>query len=334
MAYRKPQYLLFLVLTCACTLRAQTETLNVGPGKETKVAEDKQEMKITTPPKNGTARVDPPAGADQTFKLIYRANEAAEETSDELGYRRGTDTAQKVANTIEPQALEFNSQSSQQIFKAVSLLFILAVVIESALAVIFNWRPFVETFNARAVRPLVSFIVAFVFVETFKLDLMASMVNSATTAAASPSLMGKVLTALVLAGGSAGVNNLLIALGYRQQKTPETAIPKPPPTQAWVAVRLNRARAVGQVQVFLGTPSAVNARPPQVGMIQGASRPALRYFLSDPGRFPGYGGHSVPANSDVTIELLGVDGNNQPLRQSWGPFTVAGGAIIDVDLKL
>src|SRR5437773_1039830 len=43
--------------------------------------------------------------------------------------------------------------------KAIFVLFVLALVLESALAVIFNWRPFVETFNARATRPLISFVV-------------------------------------------------------------------------------------------------------------------------------------------------------------------------------
>ena len=34
----------------------------------------------------------------------------------------------------------------------------------------------------------------------------------------------------------------------------------------------------------------VPALPPLVGIITGSSRPGLRYFLNDPGRYPGYGG--------------------------------------------
>jgi hypothetical protein len=334
MTLRQLQRVLITIFILTFTLRAQTSTINVEPGKEIKIAEDKLEIKVTKTPSKGTAAVNPPAGSDQMFKLLYRANDASEKTTDELEYQIGGSPAQKVAISIEPKALEFNSKSSQDIFKAVFLLFLLATVIESALALIFNWRPFVETFNARAVRPLVSFLVAYLFVETFHLDLMASIVNSTTTAALEPSPMGKALTALVLAGGSAGVNNLLVALGYRQKQTPETAAPKPPTTQAWIAIRLDRKQAVGQVQVFLGTPLAPNARPPLVGVIHGSSKPGIRYFFSDPGRFPGYGGHAVPANSDVSIELVGVDTNDQALRQTWGPCAVAGGAIIDLDFKL
>lgn len=199
--------------------------------------------------------------------------------------------AQETQDTQTTQDTSKTQESNVDVFKAVSLLLFLAIVIESALAIIFSWRPFVGTFNARAIRPLISFVVSYLFVETFELDLMTTIVDSMTNAHHATSLSGKILTALVLAGGSAGVNNLLVALGYRQKRTPETETPKPPPTQAWIAIRLARQRAIGQVQVFVGTPPAAGQRPPLVGIIHGTSKPGIRYFLSDPGRFPGYGGH-------------------------------------------
>jgi hypothetical protein len=225
-------------------------------------------------------------------------------------------------------------ESNETVLKAVSLLFLLAVVIESALAIIFNWRPFVETLNARAVRPLISLVVSGFFVWLFDLDLMTTIVNSMMNTTHLPSTSGQVLTAMVLAGGSAGVNNLLVALGFRQKQTPETATPKPPSNKAWIAVRLDRQLAVGQVEVFLGVPPAVGQQPPLAGVIHGKSKPAYRYFFSDPGRFPGYGGHTVPVNSSISLELAGVDKDGQPLSQKWGPCTLADGAIIDLDFKL
>ena len=62
--------------------------------------------------------------------------------------------------------------------KAIFVLFVLAIVIESALAVVFNWRPFVETFNARAVRPLIAVAVAFAVVKIFNLDVTTSLINA------------------------------------------------------------------------------------------------------------------------------------------------------------
>jgi hypothetical protein len=223
----------------------------------------------------------------------------------------------------------------EQGFKAIFLLFVLAVVLESALAVLFNWRPFVETFNARAVRPLVSFIVALVFVNWFDLDLVTTLVNASTTTVDyKPALPGLVLTALVLAGGSAGVNNLLVTLGYRQRRTPETVAPKPPATEAWIAVRLLRTPGTtGPVLVFIGVqPGPAPAMPPLVGIIEGSSRPGLRYFLNDPGRYPGYGGHAVPANTAITVRIHRQD-NAEP-HDSWGPYVIGGGAIVDLDMTL
>lgn len=72
MPFQKAQFLPFLVFICVATLQAQTLTLKVEPGKETTVAEDKQEIKVTTAPKTGIATVEPPSAPDQTFKLLYR----------------------------------------------------------------------------------------------------------------------------------------------------------------------------------------------------------------------------------------------------------------------
>jgi len=62
--------------------------------------------------------------------------------------------------------------------------------------------------------------------------------------------------------------------------------------------------------------------------------PGLRYFFSDPGRFPGYGGHAVPANTQTSVELLGATAQG-PLRKSLGePYAIAGGAVIDLEFTM
>src|SRR5262252_7366239 len=99
---------------------------------------------------------------------------------------------------------------------------------------------------------------------------------------------------MVLAGGSAAVNNVLVGLGFRQRRSPEALTPKPPPDKAWIAVRIIRQNVVGPVNVFLGPPPVAPAtHPPIVTVIHGTSHPKLRYFLNDRGRFPGSGGYTV-----------------------------------------
>lgn len=48
-------------------------------------------------------------------------------------------------------------------FKAIFALFILAVLIESGLALILRWRPFVSYFDSRTVNAVVAFVVSYVF---------------------------------------------------------------------------------------------------------------------------------------------------------------------------
>ena len=222
--------------------------------------------------------------------------------------------------------------------KAIFVLFVLAIVIESALAVVFNWRPFVETFNARAVRPLIAVAVAFAVVKIFNLDVTTSLINAVSPqtpqAPQDPSTTGLILTALVIAGGSAAVNHMLVALGYRELKTPETA-PKPPPTKAWLAIRAKRVKAApGEIEVFLGKQPPGAGMPPRVGTIPGNSGSGLlAYFLSDRGRFPPYGGFEVDPASGPHAVVLRSRGP-EPVEARWGPQDIAAGAIVDITLEI
>ena len=231
-------------------------------------------------------------------------------------------------------AAGFPPGTYDQSLRAIFVLFVLAVVLESSLAVIFNWRPFVETFNARAVRPVISFLVAYVFVILFELDLMTKLVNVIKPSNYPPNPSGQLLTALMLAGGSAAVNNVLVGLGFRQQRTPATAVPKPPPTQGWIAVRIDRKQAVGPVSVFLGPPPAAGAKPPLVAVLDKPSRRGFRYFLADPGRFPNTGGYPIAANTVVVLHVDGVDRAKAAVHEEWGPTTIGGGAVIDLDFTM
>ena len=227
-------------------------------------------------------------------------------------------------------------------------LFLMAVLLESALATLFNWRPFVETFNARAMRPLVAFVVAYVFVRGFDYDAITALMDAvqAKTAANAtpPGMLGEVLTAAILAGGSAGVNTLMVALGFREVKTPASVAPKVAPQLAWIAVRIVRRDSVGDVRVQIGNPDP--AAPDDAGKIplagvvgQGSTgtRNALqRFFLSEKGRFPSYGGHEVPAMEPcrIIVTARGKDGTDKVVEPMPKGFVPAPGAIIDLTVTL
>jgi hypothetical protein len=100
-------------------------------------------------------------------------------------------------------------------FKALFVLFILAVILESGLAIIFNWKLFFTIFDTRATKPLVAIVVASVFVFAYKLDITTTLVNIYTGTTYPLNVGRQLLTALVIAGGSSGVNRMLQALGLR-----------------------------------------------------------------------------------------------------------------------
>lgn len=259
-----------------------------------------------------------------------------------------TNVSEKVVCEIEGEgkkAVEINirpiaSASPDTLYgaaaKTLVLLFAIAVLLESALAGVFRWRPFVELLNPRAVRPLVAFFLAWWFVWYFDLDVVTALVNASNEykpKAINPG--GQILTALVLAGGSSGINSILVALGFRQVSTPQTA-PKPPPTKAWIAVRAIRDPndQGGDIDVMIGPMRALSnsaTEPPYVGVIKGRSdRGILSFFVRDTGRFPSYGGFEVEPGQELFVVLKHANGK----ESKWGPHSAGAGAIIDLDINI
>jgi hypothetical protein len=227
-----------------------------------------------------------------------------------------------------------DAETYEPTFKILFAIFVLALVLESGLAVLFNWRPFVMTFDARGVKTLVSLAFSLFFVLTFRLDLCTGLVNILWAQNYHASFPGYVVTALVLAGGSSAVNNLMVSLGFRSLKTVETVVPKPPPTKAWISVSLKRNVAIGPVHVLL---TRTGGQPMVVGSINGTSpqHGLIAFFLRDKGRFPSWGGYAVEPGQSYTVALAGRDpANVERTSVPSAVFTPEAGAIVDLALEL
>jgi len=220
-------------------------------------------------------------------------------------------------------------------FRSLFILFVLAVLLESGLAVLFQWKPVLATFDSRAARPLFSFVAALILVISFKLDIATELLNLFTNSANGPNAPGIILTALVISGGSSGINRIFQALGFRpmtEQEQPETS--KPPPTEAWISITPVRKDAVGPIYIQ----RTYNGKTELVGSVAGRSSAAFyRFLLRDKGRFPPSGGFAlVPGN--YTFRLAGEkSGQGEKIAvqsDPWGPYDIAAGAIIDITLKL
>jgi hypothetical protein len=225
---------------------------------------------------------------------------------------------------------QFSDIVYSESFKALFVLFVIATILESGLAVLFNWRPFIQLFDGRGIRSVVSVVFAYIFVSNYQLDIVTRLVNTYGSEKFAFGFAGEMITALVIAGGSSGVNTLLVSLGFRSLKSADQITPKPPAHLAWIAVRLIRKEAKGIVTVLIGP---TGADLPVAGTIAGSSRTTglLRFFLRDYGRFPTAGGFPVtPGATLYEVQLVGSDGK----RAKWGPLPVAAGAIVDMDLTL
>ncbi|MFG1420294.1 hypothetical protein [Roseixanthobacter liquoris] len=221
-------------------------------------------------------------------------------------------------------------------------LFVVATLMESALTAIFNWRLYREFFNGRAVKTLVMAAVGYAVVVTFKYDIFQQIVVLSGGTGAGDG-MSRLLSALVLAGGSAAVYELFKALGLRPPVEPEAATRKPPEDKAWVSVRIVRKRAVGEVTVHFDTLAdpapELRAAPALVGVIgQGRSvwQRLSGLFFADPARVPMYGGRTVEAGAtvyciSVRYRLPAEDADAAPVPVAETIYTgrFAGRSIID-----
>jgi hypothetical protein len=328
---------LAFLLASVPAIAAAADPITVKSGATVSIHSSQVDFDITDRPAHGTATKVTIAPPGSGFRLDYTADSAGTSSTDKVGYtpKTGGTGEMVIPIKIELAAPEFSTKVYEQAGRAILLLFALAVLLESALALLFNWKPFVERLVPRAVRPVIAFLAAYLVVSLLNIDVMAALANSLNGAPAQPSTTGQLLTAMVLAGGSAGVNNMLIALGFRYVRTPETTAPKAPPDKAWLAVRAVEGKSRGDLLVYLNSPGADHAL---LGVIKGRSKPnsPLSWFITDRGRVPGYGGHTVDPDKDYTIDVHGRDENGLPLKLEppIGPLKFAKGAVVDIDVKL
>jgi len=272
------------------------------------------------------------AGPPASNVLIYIPPPGAKDIEDSVQYTADGQSP-TIAISVKPAAPQLNdAQFYASSFKALFALFIIAVITESGLALLFNWRPYLRRFDGKAANPLVALLFSLLLVWLFDLDIATSLMNtySGTKLAANPP--GMVLTAMIIAGGSAGVNKVFQAFGFRSPASQEAA-PKPPLNQAWLSVTLRREKADGNVDVLIGPAGHQQA----AGSISGTGSRLrwLSWLLLNKSRYPGSGGHVMAPGTPVEVTLVGVDSSKQPIRSAtWGPYELATGAIVDVELTL
>jgi len=322
-------------LALSASAQAQSEAQTVRAGQSVAlVTGSTMPIAVTTDAKRGKTSISETATAPKQFTLLYTAPQT------ETAFTETVIFTNPTAHSVDVTVVPGDGAIYQQAFKSLFVLFVLALLLESGLAVIFRWRPFLVYFDGRGIKTVISFVFALLFVSTFQMDIVTDLVN-VYAQRGTPfrhGVEGYVITALIVAGGSAAVNNILVALGFRSVVTPAQMAPKPPRTEGWVSVTLLRNKAKGPVDVLIGLPPVAPAiHPPIAGTIIGGSQLTkfVRLFIRDASRFPMSGGFAVPAGSLCQVELKGVDANGASVASPvWGPETIAPGAVVDLELTV
>ncbi|MFC0220159.1 hypothetical protein ACFFJ7_17355 [Pseudochelatococcus lubricantis] len=242
-----------------------------------------------------------------------------------------------------------------------TLLQLLAVVIvmESALAALFNWRVFRVAFNARALKTPIMFGVGLMLVLVTTYDPMRVIIAASGISLAETQplrlffqgLLTTILSAMIIAGGSEGIFQLLKKLGIRSPETSqdEAAANALKSDQAWVSIRATGATEPQPIQIGIeelgSTYSAANDslsyffdhidQPPLAGSIDSRTvwQRAKATFTADAYRFPSYGGRTVSADKPYRITATWI---SEDKPKSVGIFRgkFAPRALIDLSVDL
>jgi len=232
-------------------------------------------------------------------------------------------------------------------FNILMAAFVLSLLMESAFAMLFNWRVFQEFFVGRAWRTIIMFAVSLLVVRQFNLDLLASLFDAYQGTGREPvrqSWTTSILTAMIIGGGSAGVNRLFVALGFRSQmpKVEEEQRTLTTRNLAYISVTVS-GRTVGRQYRVEIVESECTGLPNLVGIIAKEKRARLRGLLfASSGRFPRSGGHALDASRCYRISvtdmnamvIFDMDGRMIKTPQDAAPYRFKAGAIIDFDVPL
>ena len=126
----------------------------------------------------------------------------------------GIITAQVMAQTRDGDLLP-DKDVFAPIVKLLSMIFILAVLVEVALSVLFRWRIFLRYFDSIGLKVPIAFAVSLAIVIANEIDLPGDVIEAFGTTPTAGKEVGYFIGALIIAGGSSSVNAVFEKLGWR-----------------------------------------------------------------------------------------------------------------------
>jgi hypothetical protein len=141
------------------------------------------------------------------------------------------------------------------------------------------------------------------------------------------------LSAMVIAGGSQGVHDILKRLGLRSPIPEGDSTPPLKEDQAWLALRIKRMNAVGDIQIILSE----TGKPAENALVGSVAETGLWKRLTEVLgfahlRFPRTGGRVVKVGVTYDLKLQYVDKEGKSDLHPMGSYAFAPRAIVDLDL--
>lgn len=218
-----------------------------------------------------------------------------------FGFRVGLGAGLAALGAVAAQAAVGDAAAAVTVAEELGKFAVVVVFLESAMSAIFNWRVYRAVVNYRSMKTPVLWAVGLAVVSTYNYDIFNTIMVAVAPAGTGNTWLTYAVSALMIAGGSSGINTLFLRLGIRSPITDEPVKPALSQGEAWLSVTVKRRVAVGPIQIAVE--EVALATPPVVGSLQERSfgQRLREAFGSDAMRFPSYGGWTLKAGQGYRV---------------------------------
>lgn len=308
---------LFLAGSAGAMGQGTNEVVNTQPGVSVRIAYAKC---IFEPVKNsGTLLTKDPDGMmrlDFTPDPLLRQNAVVylEQGDGVQADGHCTNAVPKRVVVNLDQAAEVPKETLATASRVLVAALVIAILLESAFELLFNWRLFQAYFVGKAWRTPIMFLISLTVTRQFGIDVLGPLFDAYNGSPAGTSKGGwltSVLTAMILAGGSVGVNRIMTRLNIRSPfpKTEEERLSLSD-TEAYVSIRVIDKNGQGSYIVTM-TEGTLNAALPAVLGVVGKTRSGQDPSLWFPSkwRIPRSGGIKVSVNKTYDFSVTDTQTN-------------------------
>ena len=154
-------------------------------------------------------------------KLVIYTPEDGFQGEDRFVYTTGGSAEAPVTGIVTVSVTSATAQEArksaqlEETGRILLLLLVLAILLESGLSVLFNWRPFVVLGESRGLKTPIAIVTAAVFVFSYDINAVEDVLEAFAQEDLEDSWPGRLITAFIVAGGSGLIFQMFEKFGLR-----------------------------------------------------------------------------------------------------------------------